>query len=245
MSQSSVTPLSRNEVLSALSDDRRRTVLGTLADRVTPVSELCLAVHVAAGEIDGSIADPTIEEVNRVHRDLQHRHLPKLDAAGLARWNREGGTVTRTDHPLYSLPEFETVVRRETDGWSEILANLADDCRREVLRVLEATPGSLSLEALTEDVLEWADSECARREKQVDDDAAVRTNVRTRLYHVHLPKLAADGLIEWDPEAKTARYVGHPALDEDLLTWSVRVPSETTVQTSSAVTQPPDETRID
>ena len=38
-----------------------------------------------------------------------------------------------------------------------------------------------------------------------DENGADPERVRTELHHVHLPKLAAQGYVEWDPNAETIR----------------------------------------
>lgn len=40
------------------------------------------------------------------------------------------------------------------------------------------------------------------------------SQVATRLHHATLPRLAANGLIDYDPRSNTARYRGRPPNDE-------------------------------
>ncbi len=73
------------ELHEALSADTRREVLAYLyeIDRVVTVTEL--ADYLAATGIE--------HDRDRAETVLHHTHLPKLDAVGAVRWNRDDGTV--------------------------------------------------------------------------------------------------------------------------------------------------------
>lgn len=88
----------------------------------------------------------------------------------------------------------------------EILSLLADRHRRRGLCVLRNGGGR----AMTLDTLA---SEIA----SADDVTADRATVETSLYHVHLPKLADAGVVEFDARSGDVRYRSVP-LVEDVLT---------------------------
>lgn len=67
--------------------------------------------------------------------------------------------------------------------------------RRIVLGILAAERRSLTLNDLTQTVLKY-NHHTAITEASED----VLTEIRLSLYHVHLPKLASDGLITYDPD---------------------------------------------
>ena len=43
-------------------------------------------------------------------------------------------------------------------------------------------------------------------------------DVRTRLHHVHLPKLAEAGVVDYDPETNVVQYRGDPLVEELFVT---------------------------
>ncbi|MDG5778761.1 hypothetical protein VB779_14345 [Haloarculaceae archaeon H-GB11] len=69
--------------------------------------------------------------------------------------------------------------------------------RRIVLGTLAEEQRSLTLDDLTEAVVKY-NHQMSLAEASED----VLTEIRLSLYHVHLPKLAAEGLITYDPETE-------------------------------------------
>ena len=67
--------------------------------------------------------------------------------------------------------------------------------RRIVLALLEAKQRSLTLDDLTQAVLKYNHQTSPTA---VSED--VLTEVRVALHHIHLPKLASDGPITYDPD---------------------------------------------
>lgn len=87
-----------------------------------------------------------------------------------------------------------------SDGTAEFETALdlyRDRYRRVVLAVLGDEQRPLTLNDLTKTVIKHA---CDGSVTDVSDGTAER--VRVSLYHVHLPKLAEAGLVEYDPEQK-------------------------------------------
>lgn len=85
-----------------------------------------------------------------------------------------------------------------------VLGALSNERRRQVLRVLRSTDGSMSLTELAVE-LAWEEREAwsgELRTKRFD-------RIRASLYHRHLPKLTDAGLVEFSPDRELV------ALSED------------------------------
>lgn len=89
-------PFPASDIFDALSNDRRRVVLAALAEEPGPVEVPEVSRTVAAREAGTSRETVPEERIGRVHLSLRHAHLPKLDAAGLVRYDSDRGTVERT-----------------------------------------------------------------------------------------------------------------------------------------------------
>ena len=92
----------RGELLGALANERRRTILSVLAEERTPMGVPTLARAVAErdSDADGSSAE---ERVERAHISLYHVDLPKLDAVGVVDYDRDRGTVEASVDDVESL----------------------------------------------------------------------------------------------------------------------------------------------
>lgn len=86
------TDLSPATVFDLLADDRRRYALHYLSATVGAVALADLAEQVVLSE-----GDATEDRYERVLTDLYHRHLPRLDDAGVARYDPERETVELLD----------------------------------------------------------------------------------------------------------------------------------------------------
>lgn len=111
------------ELFDALSNRRRRYALEALMG--TDGIELGdLAEQVAAWELEKEIAAVDSTERKRVYTSLQQSHLPRLDDAGLVRFDKRAGFV----EPTPGLEECEVyldVVRGNDIPWSEYYLGLA------------------------------------------------------------------------------------------------------------------------
>lgn len=87
--------------------------------------------------------------------------------------------------------------QRPLDATIGLLANRQ---RRHALRYLARTDGATSLDAVVAHVCE-----------QVNGDD--RPTVRTTLHHVHLPRLADRGIVEYDPRRSRVRYLESPLVE--------------------------------
>lgn len=193
-------PGAHASLLKCLADDSRRRLLAALRSE-SPLSEGALAGHLAA--------DPDSERAARLA--LCHSHLPALAEAGLVAWDREEGAVAVTDHSLYDDRRFDRLVEHDADDWSAVVDAFAHERRRAAVRALEAEGPSLSLAALARAV-------CDRTAAAASD----RQSVAVSLYHVHLPKLDAAGVLEFDAAADRATYTGRADVDVAWFDDSVR-----------------------
>lgn len=92
-----------------------------------------------------------------------------------------------------------------------ILELLRHPVRREVLGFLvDTAPETLSLDDVVDHLA---------AEREAASSAAERRRIALQLRHVYLPKLAQEGVIEFDPSSGTLRY--HP--DDELETWLEQV----------------------
>lgn len=85
---------------------------------------------------------------------------------------------------------------------------LSNQRRRHAIRACRDSPnGVVDLEETADRVTEW--------ERLADEQSSTDT-VATSLHHVHLPLLDDAGIIDYDERSKTARYWGHPVVEEYL-----------------------------
>ena len=86
-----------------------------------------------------------------------------------------------------------------------VLGALASESRRAVLAHFEESiVETATLDDLTDALLA----------RQTAIEGQSPEQVRLRLHHVHLPKLADVGLLDYDPRMATVRYYGHSLLTE-------------------------------
>jgi len=91
-----------------LDSDRRRWLLAQLVARETPIPVTDLAAEIARLEEGRADAD----SVGAIRTDLFQRHLPKLNATGIVRYDSKLGTVELAA----SLPEGCDLAPAESPG---------------------------------------------------------------------------------------------------------------------------------
>ena len=94
-----------------------------------------------------------------------------------------------------------------TEGVPNTFRTLSDPIRRYVLDYLGEQETTVSFDRLATRVAAWHTD----GDPDAVDDATL-TEVRTALYHVHLPKLVEAGYIAWDRDTHTIRR--GPNVDE-------------------------------
>ncbi|WP_121821506.1 DUF7344 domain-containing protein [Halostella salina] len=83
---------------------------------------------------------------------------------------------------------------------------LASRRRRFVLYALADTDGEVPFDALVAQVVEWETAGLTPPRGHED-------RVATALHHVHLPRLAAEGVVSYDESDDTVRYLGSAELE--------------------------------
>lgn len=185
---------SNQDVFDCLSSARRRQALAALVESSAPVSEDALALYVLSRERDEPVAAVSDDDRTQAQAGLQHRHLPMLADAGLVHWDQNHGTVTTADHPLFDDSTFRRLLERPGAVSDDVISCLADERRRSVIDALE-TNGEMDLDDLAREVSRRADDEST-------DDVLVD------LHHLHVPKLADAGIVDYDPDEKRVAFDG-------------------------------------
>jgi hypothetical protein len=99
---------------------------------------------------------------------------------------------------------------------SQLYKLLVDHQRRVLLQCLRNTEASLSVSGLVTELTQGDDREPTERD--VEAEIAV--------HHIHLPKLADAGVIEYDQSAQQAAYIAPPQVDALLGEMLVTVSTE-------------------
>jgi hypothetical protein len=103
--------VSIEEAFEVLSNRRRRYVVHWLLEAGTGTEIRELSRQVAAWENDKPLDRVTAQERRRVYNALQQFHLPKLDEAGVVRYDADRGTIEPTED-LASLRSYLNAARR-------------------------------------------------------------------------------------------------------------------------------------
>ena len=201
---------SLNAVFDCLASSDRRRVLGILDEQApNSLSRRELATRlVSSGRSDTAESDRDVQQASRV---LYHTHLPKLEAAKLIVNDTDGKRIAITDHPAFDDERISAVIHSDSDTTSDSLAELfralADGRRRTILDVLSHQLTPIYTDTLAR---ELGAKEQGIAEAEVPADTV--DEILAQLTHVHLPKLADTGLVEYDSGEQTVAYAGHPQL---------------------------------
>lgn len=196
----------RTAVLQSLSAGRRRRLLATLHERDAPVSMSELAATLAAAECETDPAAVSTDAARSVRLSLAHVHLPKLVDHDLVAWDQSGETVTLTDNPVHDDEVFADLVETEGEEWDDVISCLANERRRQLLAVLGERERALDRGEVAVEV--------AALEAGGEPSESVVRDVERDLSHVHLPKLDEVGLVDYDRDAATVAFLGHPELPD-------------------------------
>lgn len=175
------------DALSALANERRRTVLETLERRssATPAE---LATRVAATEHDTSLAAVPADRRRVVERSLHHRHLPTLEDARLVNWTRD--TVTLARRATVEVWEHLQALGTDALDWNELFSILESERCRAVLSTLAIGADRVERRAVATTVASADAFETA----SVDE-------TEIELHHALLPKLERTDIVTYDANA--------------------------------------------
>jgi DNA-binding transcriptional ArsR family regulator len=123
-SRRSSEPLSKDDIFTVLSNERRRFVLRYLKDHEGAAEIRDLAQQVAAWENDVSVQELNYRQRKRVYTSLHQTHLPKLDDTGIVEYDRDRKTVELTDR-IETLDIYLEVVPENDIPWSQYYLGLA------------------------------------------------------------------------------------------------------------------------
>lgn len=96
MSWITCSPLSVDETLNVLGNERRRHVIRCFEQHGNSISLPDLADEVAVREFDARIKEIPADEVKRIYVSLYHSHIPKLADVGLVTYCQEQDLVNVT-----------------------------------------------------------------------------------------------------------------------------------------------------
>lgn len=214
------TPGRLRECLSVLGNRRQRSILRVLTDAGRSLSTAELGSHLPEVEDDIPVVTPPTETA--VRTGLAHVDLPRLTVARFVATNREQSSVRLLDHSLLDDPHVERLLACEALS-ADLLALLAVGRHRLICAILAGQADPLPREHLASlFCAAESDSEnhplstelsTASNSLHNEPSPAVEAMVEA-LHHVHLPALAAAGLVVYDPEAGTVTARAVSALDE-------------------------------
>ncbi|MFB6124120.1 MAG: DUF308 domain-containing protein [Haloferacaceae archaeon] len=87
-----------HEIFEILANRRRRFALEALTESDSSLSLGTLAERVAAEENDTTVDRVSTDERKRVYTALQQSHLPKMERAGVVKFDQETARVVPTEH---------------------------------------------------------------------------------------------------------------------------------------------------
>ncbi len=121
--RSNVDSLSKGETFEVLRNQRRRYVLQYLKQDDGQVALGDLAQQVAAWEYQTTLEAVTPEQRKRVYTTLQQTHLPKMDAAGILRFDSDAGIIEATELTS-DLNVYLEIVPGSEFAWRELYLSL-------------------------------------------------------------------------------------------------------------------------
>jgi len=193
-----------DEILDALTHQRRRIALAILRDQDEPMERRRLARAIATEESVRQFT-PDTESIKTVCASLHHVHLPKLQQTGLVACDADAGTVAYEGHPALDRVRFRSLIdatprgtvptaHRSEDIWS---IEGRDDVIARGQSLFEQADDELFLMITTDGLLE---AECisgleAAIERGVDVYLGSQTREVRDLVRERLP-----AAVIWEPQ---------------------------------------------
>ncbi|ADD04663.1 HTH domain protein [Natrialba magadii ATCC 43099] len=205
---------SLSALFASLAREPRRHLLGVLYEHASDSLSLsACATRVVSRTTDTPRENVSETAIQQLRVSLHHVHLPKLADAGLIDRDTATQTVTLADHSAYRdsaiVNTIRSADRARADSLDAVFDALADSRRRSILACLNHSFQEIHLETLARDV---ATREQATTDTTAPESGLVTDQLLASLEHTHLPTLAAADLIDFDTDARTVSYSGHPAL---------------------------------
>lgn len=196
-------------LFDCLASERRRAVVAALRGAPDDLSERELAARTVSrldGTEPGQVSDDACQ---RVRIGLHHRDLPKLEAVGLVERDEAESRVGLDTHPALSDPGIRSVLESPSadESVAALFEALADERRQRVLSLISGLRRPIELREIAAHV---AAHERACSQSAVPDEVVER--VYAELWHAHLPKFRDADVVEYDQEAETLAFDGHPDL---------------------------------
>lgn len=116
--------LSKDEIFSTLSNQRRRYVIHYLKHDPTQVRIRDLAEQIAAWENDITVGELTYKQRKRVYTSLHQTHLPKMDDCGIVEYDRDRGLISLAPGAA-DLEVYLEVVSEHELPWSDFYLGLS------------------------------------------------------------------------------------------------------------------------
>ncbi|SEO72443.1 hypothetical protein SAMN04487948_104377 [Halogranum amylolyticum] len=116
--------LSKDEIFSTLSNQRRRYVIHYLKHDPSQVRIRDLAEQIAAWENDITVEELTYKQRKRVYTSLHQTHLPKMDDCGIVEYDRDRGLISLAPGAA-DLEVYLEVVSGNDLPWSDFYLGLS------------------------------------------------------------------------------------------------------------------------
>lgn len=112
-----VNESSISALYDALAHPSRRIVIDILSYNGESLALADLAREIAAREDAHAAGDGIDDSAEEIHIDLYHRHIGKLERAGIVEYDPESSVVRFTDHPqLAKIEQRWDVVQPECEN---------------------------------------------------------------------------------------------------------------------------------
>lgn len=226
MSESSYTDApttdswSSSTLFELLAHERRRYTLQYAHQHTGAVGFDELAAQIVHWERENTTAVGHVNHEDhheRVVASLYHMHLPKLADAGVVDHDADRGTVrSRSNARLETVLSTAEDLDLSDNEKDQFYRALTSHHRRRVLYYLLEENNS-NVEELATVLCGWEATTTETMQAPAD-----RRDLRIRLSHIHLPRLADAGLIDYESQAGSVQFDSLHPQAADIIRQSVR-----------------------